>query len=63
MSDGNLKFVDIESLKKWALANLPVSSRLREILLLEKDKLSIEGFLAKMDVWLKLIRLEGYQED
>ena len=52
--------VDIHGIKLWAKANLPVLSHLRGILLLEKDHLTVDEFLAKMDIWLKLIVLEGH---
>ncbi len=51
--------VDIHGIKLWAKANLPTISHLRGILLLERDLLTIDEFLAKMDIWLKLIDLEG----
>jgi hypothetical protein len=46
--------VNIESLKKWAYANLPASSMLRKVIILEKTVLTVEEFLAKMGVWMKL---------
>lgn len=51
--------VDIHGLKVWVKANLPKRSHLCGILLLEEDLLTAEAFLAKMDIWLKLIELEG----
>lgn len=50
--------VDIHRIKLWAKANLPAISHLRGILLLEGDLLTVDEFLAKMDIWLKLIDLE-----
>jgi len=52
--------VDIHRVKLWAKSNLPTISHLRGILLLEKDHLSVDEFLAKMDLWLKLIELESH---
>lgn len=52
--------VEIHEIKHWATANLPIISHLRGILLLEKDFLTVDEFLAKMDIWLKLIDLEGH---
>ena len=52
------KLVDIRPLKKWASEYLPRNSKLREIILLEKDQLAPDIFLARMDVWLKLLDLE-----
>ena len=57
---GHNKQVDIHGMKLWATANLPTISHLRGILLLEKDLLTVAEFLAKMDIWLKLIELEDY---
>ena len=51
--------VDIHGMKLWATANLLKTSHLRGILLLEKDILTVDEFLAKMEIWLKLIELEG----
>ena len=52
--------VDVHGMKLWATANLPKNSLLRGVLLLEKDVLTVDEFLAKMDIWLKLIELEDY---
>jgi len=52
------KHVETKRLKQWAYASLPASSSLREVLLQENDNQTIEEFLAKMDIWLKLCRLE-----
>jgi len=52
--------VDIHGIKLWAKVNLPTISHLREILQLEGDHLTVDEFLAKMDIWLKLIELEGH---
>jgi len=52
--------VDIHGIKLWVKANLPAISHLRGILLLEEDLLTVDEFLAKMDIWLKLIELEGH---
>jgi hypothetical protein len=50
--------ITILNLKKWAIQSLSQSSNLRAVLLLEKDRLTIEEFLAKQETWLKLARLE-----
>ena len=47
--------VIIHGMKLWAQANLPATSHLRGIMQLERDLLTIDEFLAKMDIWLKLI--------
>ena len=54
-----LKHLDIHGLKYWAKENLPRTSQIRSILLFERDFLAVEEFLAKMDLWLKLIDLEN----
>ncbi len=51
--------VDIHGIKLWAKKNLLATSHLRGILLPEKDHLTVDEFLAKMDIWLNLIELEG----
>ena len=55
---GNRCEVSIKSLKKWAKEELPEGSTLREILLAEKDSLEGKEFLAKVEVWLKLVKME-----
>ena len=54
-----LKRLDIHGLKHWVKENLPRTSQIRSILLLERDYLAVEEFIAKMDLWLKLIDLEN----
>ena len=51
--------LDIHGLKLWAKENLPRTSHIRSILLLERDYLAVEEFIAKMDLWLKLIDFEN----
>ena len=51
-----LRRVSIVGLKQFAVTRLPKGSALRELLLSERDELAAEEFLAKMDVWLKLLR-------
>jgi hypothetical protein len=36
---------------------LPKNSALREVILSDKDELTAEEFLVKIDVWLKLARM------
>ncbi len=52
------ELVDIHGIKLWARANLLKISHLRGILLLEKDILTVDEFLAKMGVWMKLFNIE-----
>ncbi len=42
--------VDIHELKVWAKANLPATSTLFGLLLLEEDLLAVDEFLVKMDL-------------
>ena len=49
--------VAIKRLKTYVL-KLPKKSQLREIILTEEDELEIIEFLAKMNIWLKLFRME-----
>ena len=47
--------VCISRLKTFAAESLPAGSPLREILLSDKDHLSVSEFLAKIGVWLRLL--------
>lgn len=49
--------IDIRSLKALVLEKFPRDSPLRVTLLAERDLLSIEEFLAKLETWL--LFLEG----
>ena len=55
------KSIDIKPLKEFAY-NLPKSSVLREILLSEKDQLTTEEFVSKMEIWLKLLNRDLKKE-
>ena len=48
--------INLQPLKAFAL-KLPSSSPLRVILLLEDDELDVRTFLARMPVWLRLLRI------
>ena len=50
--------IDIRRLKRFAAENLPGNSRLRAVLLSERDQLPAGDFLAKMDVWMRLLNIE-----
>jgi hypothetical protein len=52
------KTVDVRRLKDFAL-RLPRGSVLRDLLLTEDDELGVHDFLAKMDLWLKLLNRES----
>ncbi|MBO3800175.1 MAG: hypothetical protein FGF52_03885 [Candidatus Brockarchaeota archaeon] len=51
--------LDMRRLKDFALKSLPEDSKLKALILSEKDEISVEEFLAKMSVWLKLLALES----
>ena len=50
--------IDIQGLKRFVIGNLPRKSRLRAVLLSERDQLTAVDFLAKMDTWMKLLNIE-----
>lgn len=54
----SIGMIDIGRLKGFAVERLPSGSRLRSVLLSERDQLTVNDFLAKMDVWVTLINLE-----
>ena len=49
--------VNIRGLKAFVL-KLPKNSRLRDLILAEDDEIDVQEFLSKMDLWLKLLRME-----
>ena len=51
-------YLDLVALKKYAQEKLHHASPLRDLLLSEKDRLNVDEFLAKMDLWLRLMRRE-----
>ena len=51
------QLIGIAGLKVYALKELDGMPVLRTLILSEKDLLSSEEFLAKMEVWLKLFEL------
>ena len=54
----NCRAVNMSGLKRFAAENLPSNSRLRHVLLSERDQLIPVDFLAKMDVWMRLLDIE-----
>ena len=52
------RHIDLESLKKWASINLTAAPYLRSLILSERDELSIEEFLVKVDIWVRLLTEE-----
>ncbi len=57
------KSVDIVPLKNWVRKNMPLDSSLRELILLEEDKLTPEDFLSKMNTLLTLLDIESKKSD
>jgi hypothetical protein len=51
--------VRIIRVKDFAARSLPEASILRGLLLEERDELDREEFLAKMDLWLKLLKMDS----
>ncbi|MEM3465388.1 MAG: hypothetical protein QXO75_07840 [Nitrososphaerota archaeon] len=51
--------LDMRRLKDFAIRNLPEDSKLRILILSEKDELDAKEFVAKVSVWLKLLTLES----
>ena len=56
LRQGRGKVVVIKALKAFALEKFPTDCALRDVLLAERDKLDVNEFLAKMDIWMKLLR-------
>jgi hypothetical protein len=54
--------IDIRKLKDFALKKFPRYFILRELLLSEKEELSVTEFLSKLDLWLKLLKIENARE-
>ena len=53
--------VDIRPLKRFAENRLPLGSHLRAVLLHEDSSLAAGVFLARLKVWLMLMRVEQEQ--
>jgi len=51
--------LDMRRLKDFAMRNLPEDSKLRILILSEKDELDAKEFIAKLGIWLKLLKLES----
>jgi len=52
------RYINIQLLKTYAQRSLSVAPRLRFLILTEKDGLSIEEFLIKIDIWFRLLTEE-----
>ena len=51
--------MDIRLLKEYALSDLSRRPTLRDTILIEDDELGEAEFVAKLDTWLKLFRVDG----
>ncbi len=54
-----LRTVDMSKLKAFVENNFPQGSPLQVVFIGEDDLLSAEAFLAKLPIWLKLIRFSS----
>lgn len=51
--------VSTKGIKDFVSKHLPVQHPLRQVILLEKDKLTPEEVVAKMEIWLVLLNNES----
>ncbi|MEM3488931.1 MAG: hypothetical protein QXO75_04650 [Nitrososphaerota archaeon] len=51
------RVVNIRALKDFVAEKLPSGTPLREVLLMEKDEIEVHDFLAKLEIWLKLLKV------
>ena len=52
--------ISMKPLKEFALSKLPKNSPLRDTILGEKDYITPEEFLAKGEIWVRLIKYEKH---
>lgn len=50
--------ISTRRIKSFALSHLPQEHPLRQVILAEKEKLTAEEFMAKMEIWLVLLHHE-----
>ena len=53
-SEASASTVRIDRLKQWVLQKLPKESKLRELILSEKEILTVDEFVTKLETWLLL---------
>jgi len=53
--------VNIKRLKTFVFENFPQGAPVRELLLMEDDELAAADFLLKLEVWLRLLKMEPHQ--
>jgi len=51
--------LDLRPLKSFVREKLPRKNVLRKVLLTEKDEIDRNEFMAKIDVWLKLLDIDN----
>ena len=60
-SESSARTVSIGPLKQWVSRNLPMESKLRELIRSEKEILTVDEFLIKLETWLLLAANERSQ--
>ena len=53
--------INIRRLKDFVAEKLPTESSLRYVIIAERDDLRVDEFLLKLEVWMKLLRIENYK--
>ena len=53
-SEASASTVRIDRLKQWVLQKLPRESKLRELILSEKEILTADEYITKLETWLLL---------
>ncbi len=56
LADNSMRLLPVGSLKELVLSRFPEGHPLRAVILSEKDHLTPQEFLAKMEVWGVLLR-------
>ncbi len=56
VADNPMRLLPMGSLKELVLSRFPEGHPLRDVILAEKDHLTTQEFLAKMEVWGVLLR-------
>jgi hypothetical protein len=51
-------YINIQSLKNWASRSLSAAPYLKFLILSERNELSVEEFILKVDVWSRLLNEE-----
>lgn len=54
-----MKLVDLHKLKAFALKELKSHPIIRDLILMEPDKVEVHEFLGKLPLWLGLLEKEG----